>query len=67
MDETLRTEILQMNEVQLKRLEADVNARFAEVKSNRALDNTIRMMIVLWVATIVPLGWLLLFLYSSLR
>ena len=67
MDETLRTEILQRNEVQLKRLEADMKARFAEVKANRALDNTIRMMIVLWVATIVPLGWLLLFLYSSLR
>ena len=67
MDETLRTEIRQLNEPELKRLEADMNARFAEVNWNRASDNTIRLMIVLWVATIVPLGWLLLFLYSSLR
>jgi hypothetical protein len=67
MDETLRREILKLNELELKRLEADMNARFAEVKWNRASDNTIRLMIVLWVATIVPLGWLLLFLYSSLR
>ncbi len=67
MDQTLRTEILKLNDLELKRLEADMNVRFAEVKSNRALDNTIRLMIVLWVATIVPLGWLLLFLHSSLR
>ncbi len=67
MDETLRREILKLNEVELKRLEADMNARFAEVESNRASDNTIRLMIVLWVATIVPLGWLLLLLYGAVR
>lgn len=67
MDETLRTEILKLNEVQLKRLEADMNARFAEVKADRALDNTIRLMIVLWVATVVPLGGLLIVLFNALQ
>lgn len=67
MDETLRAEILKLNEHQWKRLEADMNTRFAEVKANRASDNTIRLMIVLWVLTIVPLGWLLIALFGALR
>ncbi len=67
MDEILRREILKLHEVELKRLAAEMNTRFAEVKADRASDNTIRLMIVLWVLTIVPLGWLLIVLFGALR
>lgn len=87
VDDTYRTQLRELNELNWKRFEAAMDARFAafelkmdrrfsavdarfaefEVRIERRFAEQTRWMVGLWLATVIPLGGLMVGLFNSLR
>lgn len=98
VDDTYRTQLHELNEINWKRFEAAMDARFAafelkmgqrfsavdaqfaeadvkaerrfaeaDVKGERRFAETIKWLVGLWLATLIPLGGLIVGLFNSIR
>jgi hypothetical protein len=80
VDETYRSQLKELNDLNWNRFEAGMDARFAEfelrmdrrfsaleLKIERRFASQARWMVGLWFATVLPLGALMVGLFNTIR